>query len=117
MLSLAGEAFSEPLAKGKLSTFLAAPIGEHEGQPVSVNELLGGFSHVLGGVHGGTPSSPVEQVLLTTVSSVPSAKIIGLGALRGVGTVIVRALRPTADALRVPHEPPQRRKTPTQPEG
>lgn len=106
--------FHHPTSKGKLATLLRQPIGQYEGRPVTVKALVAAYSHVLGGVHGGRPSNDFEDALLRTIGTFPdSGSVIGAEALRSLGRVVVRGLKPLITTITAA-EP---RKAPTQPGG
>lgn len=106
--------FHHPTVRGKLATLLRQPIGQYEGHPVTVKALVSAYSHVLGGVHGGRPSSEFEDALLRKIGTFPaSGGVVGAEALRSLGRVVVRGLQPLVMAIAAA-EP---RKAPTQPGG
>lgn len=99
VLAVTGESFAIPTVQGNLAKFLKAPVGQFHDQPVSLQEFVRAFAHILGGVHLGRPKEEHERLLQAAAAQVEPAIELWTSGLQPIGTVVHRALSPIAEAI------------------
>ncbi len=90
-------AFTSPTVQSDLKGFLKAPVAQIESTPVSVQEFVKAYAHVLGGVHLGRPDSDAQKLLHAASAAISQAVNGWSAALQHIGVVTLRALKPIAE--------------------
>lgn len=96
---------SEPRTTAGIEDFLAAPVGELGANPITVRDLVRHVAHVEGGVHLGSPSSPLEWYLRHVLGLHDEAREILFDILAEIATVVVHSLTPMRERLTTIDQP------------
>lgn len=71
------------------------PVGEFEGEPVTVGDLIGHYAHVEGGVHLGRPEQPMSHMFaVMSTRIIAKSPFAWVTSLAYIGQVVYEGLRP-----------------------
>jgi hypothetical protein len=82
-----------------LRAFLRASVGQADGEPLTVRDVVLYYSHVEGGVHFGTANDPTQRVLSSMAPLLLGHTTGQIQILAHIGAIVVDALIPLCDAI------------------